>query len=98
MDNIVVIIQHSGQWDENLRYINFQVFGFLMPTNCNYANLESMICNELKLRPESTSVKIEYQVKDGYPPFKIVDDQHVNFYIELKKKRQTSLSILCVSQ
>ncbi|KAK1373529.1 hypothetical protein POM88_029722 [Heracleum sosnowskyi] len=38
------------------------------------------------LPPESTSIKIEYQVKDGYPPFKIVDDHHVNFYIELKKK------------
>ncbi|XP_062075859.1 uncharacterized protein LOC133779985 [Humulus lupulus] len=27
-----------------------------------------------------------YQVKDGYPPLKIVDDSQLKFYIELKKK------------
>ncbi|KAK1393792.1 hypothetical protein POM88_012848 [Heracleum sosnowskyi] len=86
MDNIPVIVQHSGYWDESLRYVNFQVFGILIPKDCNYTNLVLMICNERKLQPDSTSMQIEYQVKDGYPPFKVVDDQHINFYIELKKK------------
>ncbi|KAK1398282.1 SWIM-type domain-containing protein [Heracleum sosnowskyi] len=57
-----------------------------------------MICNELKLQPESTFVKIEYHVKDGYPPFKIVDDLHINFYIELKKKEANfTIYPLCVT-
>lgn len=45
-----------------------------------------MIVNELRLRTESAALKIEYQVKDGYPPFHIVDDSQLIFYIEFKKK------------
>ncbi|KAK1394794.1 hypothetical protein POM88_013850 [Heracleum sosnowskyi] len=48
MDNILILVQHSGHWDESLRYLNFEVFGLLIPKNCNYTNLVSMICNELK--------------------------------------------------
>ncbi|KAK1399128.1 hypothetical protein POM88_008991 [Heracleum sosnowskyi] len=56
-----------------------------------------MICNELK-QPDSTSMQIEYQVKDGYPPFKVVDDQHISFYIELKKKEADfTIYHLCVT-
>ncbi|KAK1381902.1 hypothetical protein POM88_019637 [Heracleum sosnowskyi] len=47
-----------------------------------------MICNELNLQPQLTSMKIEYQVKDGYPPFNIVDDLQLMFYLELKKREE----------
>lgn len=66
-------------------YVDFQVFGILLPLNCSYAKLLEIICKELKLVPD-TSVIIEYQVKDGYPAFKINDDQNVCFYIELKRR------------
>ncbi|KAK1395260.1 hypothetical protein POM88_014316 [Heracleum sosnowskyi] len=98
LDNIPIIVQHNGHWDDSLQYLNFHVFGILVPKSCNYTNSVSMICNELKLQPESTFVKIEYQVKDGYPPFKIVDDMHINFYIELKKKEADfTIYPLCVT-
>ena len=74
MDIIPIVLQHGGYWDENSSYVNFKVCGLLIPMNCEYNNLVGMICNELKIQPETTLLKIEYQVKDGYPPFNIVDD------------------------
>ncbi|KAK1365569.1 hypothetical protein POM88_041130 [Heracleum sosnowskyi] len=88
MDSIPIILQLSGHWDDNSSYVNFQVCGLLIPTNCNYSNLVGMICNELNLQPQLTSMKIEYQVKDGYPPFNIVDDLQLMFYLELKKREE----------
>ncbi|XP_062109477.1 uncharacterized protein LOC133820932 [Humulus lupulus] len=86
MDSIAVLLQHNGQWDQNKNYINFDVCGIVIRNDCNYNNLIGMICNELKLQLESTLLTIQYQVKDGYPPLKIVDDSQLKFYIELKKK------------
>ncbi|KAK1399453.1 SWIM-type domain-containing protein [Heracleum sosnowskyi] len=88
MDSIPIILQHRGHWDDNSSYVNFQVCGLLIPTNCNYSNLVGMICNELNLQPQLTSMKIEYQVKDGYSPFNIVDDLQLMFYLELKKREE----------
>ncbi|KAK1398346.1 hypothetical protein POM88_008209 [Heracleum sosnowskyi] len=90
MDSIPIILQHSGHWDDNTSYVNFQVCGLLIPTNCNYSNLVGMICNEFNLQPQLTSMKIEYQVKDGYPPFNIVDDLKLMFYLKLKKREITN--------
>ena len=87
MDSIAIVIQHSGQWDENrINYINFEVCGLLIPNSCTYNNLVGIICEQLKLQPESTVLKIEYQVREGYPTFKIVDDSQLMFYLNLKKK------------
>ncbi|XP_062103307.1 uncharacterized protein LOC133814353 [Humulus lupulus] len=87
MDSIAIVIQHSGQWDENRRnYINFEVCGLLIPNSCTYNNLVGIICEQLKLQPESTVLKIEYQVREGNPTFKIVDDSQLMFYMDLKKK------------
>ncbi|KAF4346416.1 hypothetical protein G4B88_025644, partial [Cannabis sativa] len=86
MDKIFIVIQHSGHWDENQNYINFQVRGMVIPNNCNYNTLVGMICNELKIDLGSTTLKIEYQGKDNYPPFHIEDDLQFYFYKELKKK------------
>ncbi|KAL1823470.1 hypothetical protein ACET3Z_010248 [Daucus carota] len=98
MSNIPVIVQHSGHWNETTNYTAFKVFSLLVALNCDYAKLLGMICNELQLKTESTSVIIEYQAKDGYPPFKIVDDLHVMFYLELKKREpELTKYPLCVS-
>nr|XP_017245417.1 PREDICTED: uncharacterized protein LOC108217078 [Daucus carota subsp. sativus] len=98
MSNIPVIVQHSGHWNETTNYTAFKVVGLLVAPNCDYAKLLGMICNELQLKTESTSVIIEYQAKDGYPPFKIVDDLHVMFYLELKKREpELTKYPLCVS-
>ncbi|XP_062110831.1 uncharacterized protein LOC133822494 [Humulus lupulus] len=86
MDSIAVLLQHNGQWDQNKNYINFDVCGIVIRNDFNYNNLIGMICNELKLQLNSTLLTIQYQVKDGYPPLKIVDDSQLKFYIELKKK------------
>ena len=86
MDNIDVVVQHGGEWNENRNYINFKVCGLLIPINCTYNNLLGLILNELMLSPESSTTKIEYQVRDSYPPFDIANDCQLMFYIELKKK------------
>ncbi|KAF4400922.1 hypothetical protein G4B88_013763 [Cannabis sativa] len=86
MDKIFIVIQHSGYWDENQNYINFQVREMVIPNNCNYNTLVGMICNELKIDLGSTTLKIEYQGKDNYRPFHIEDDLEFYFYKELKKK------------
>ncbi|KAK1393695.1 hypothetical protein POM88_012751 [Heracleum sosnowskyi] len=52
MDNIPVIVQHNGHWDESLRYLNFEVFGLLMPKNCNYTNLLMMLISKLQIQKE----------------------------------------------
>lgn len=98
MDNIPIIVQYGGQWDENTTYKGFKVFGLLLQTDCDYANLVGMICNQLMSQPRSTSILIKYQVKDGYPPFTIVDYHQLLFYMELKK-READFSIypLCIS-
>lgn len=98
MCNLPTIVQHSGYWDGNRSYQDFKIFGLLIPPNCSYATLFGMICNELKLQPDSSKLKIEYQAKDGYPPFNILDDHHVLFYIELKKREADfSTYPLCVT-
>ena len=86
MDNIPLIVHHSGYWDEDMNRKNFKIFGVLLPNNCNFNYLVGTICNELKLQPRLTFLIIEYQAKDGYPLFTIVDDNHLLFYIELKKR------------
>ncbi|KAK1384570.1 hypothetical protein POM88_022305 [Heracleum sosnowskyi] len=74
MENIAVILQHNGDWDENIWYINSEVYGLLIPNDYNSNKLVAMIYNELKLEPGSVMIRIEYQVRDGYLPFKITDD------------------------
>ncbi|KAK1400119.1 hypothetical protein POM88_009982 [Heracleum sosnowskyi] len=77
MENIDVILQQSEEWDESIKYINFEVCGLWIPIDCNYNNLVGMIYNELKLESGSVGIRIEYQARDGYPPFKITDDKDV---------------------
>ena len=97
MSNIPVIVQHSGHWDETTNYTAFKVIGLLIPPNCDYPKLLGMICNELHSKTESTTMIIEYQSKERYLPFKILDDLHVMFYQELKKNELEFTNIFCVS-
>ena len=84
METIPILIQSNEKWDDNKNYVDFEPSGELIPRNCKYEELVHTLLLQLRCNPATTQMQLQYQVKDDYPPLKIVDDASLLFYLQLK--------------
>ncbi|XP_075074730.1 uncharacterized protein LOC142162293 [Nicotiana tabacum] len=83
MENIPILLQHSGEWDDNNNFINFHVDAILIKTYWKFEQLLREIAKQLQ--KDSKTIVIQYAIAQGYPPITICSDMSVSVYMELKK-------------
>ncbi|XP_062103863.1 uncharacterized protein LOC133814976 [Humulus lupulus] len=69
----------------------------LIPQNCSLGNLVNLIKNEIK--EKTATIEVSYQVEKGTQPMKVVTDNSVLFFLEIKKKFAAKITDLplCVT-
>uniref|UniRef100_A0A1U7W6Q6 Uncharacterized protein LOC104220715 n=1 Tax=Nicotiana sylvestris TaxID=4096 RepID=A0A1U7W6Q6_NICSY len=83
MENISILLQHSGELDDNNNFINFHVDAILIKTYWKFEQLLREIAKQLQ--KDSKTIVIQYAIAQGYPPITICSDMSVSVYMELKK-------------
>ncbi|KAM6599242.1 hypothetical protein CsatA_018851 [Cannabis sativa] len=84
--NIPLLVFYNGQFDDRMNYENYEASGHYISANCNYEDLQQKLKDVLECNQENTVLQLKYQVKEGYQPLRIKDDQSLHFYIQLKLK------------
>jgi len=96
MENIPILLQYSGEWDDNHNFINFHVDAILIKTCWKFEQLLREIAKQLQ--KDSKTIVIQYAIAQGYPPITICSDMSVSVYMELKKSSAGMTTLpLCVS-
>ncbi|XP_070010848.1 uncharacterized protein [Nicotiana sylvestris] len=96
MENIPILPQHSGEWDDNNNFINFHVDAILIKTSWKFEQLLREIAKQLQ--KDSKTIVIQYAIAQGYPPITICSDMSISVYMELKKSSAWMTTLpLCVS-
>jgi hypothetical protein len=97
MDKINVFICYGGKWTQDNEYTSDKMAGIVVPMDCTYNILESMIFSVMKLSSSTQRIKVQYRVKKNLPLMEISDDISLTFYLELKRKDKDLASFpLCV--
>ena len=89
MDNITSLVQYGGKWNQNYEYQGYAMATILIPPNFSLENLLHLIKNEMK--DKTTNIEVSYQVEKETPPMKMVTDNSVMFFLEMKKKKDMQL-------
>ncbi|KAM6587658.1 hypothetical protein CsatA_010263 [Cannabis sativa] len=84
--NIPFLVFYNGQFDDRMNYENYEASGHYISANFNYEDLQQKLKDVLECNQENTVLQLKYQVKEGYQPLRIKDDQSLHFYIQLKLK------------
>uniref|UniRef100_A0A1U7YB98 Uncharacterized protein LOC104243083 n=1 Tax=Nicotiana sylvestris TaxID=4096 RepID=A0A1U7YB98_NICSY len=96
MENIPILMQHSGEWDDNNNFINFHVDAILIKTYWKFEQLLREIAKQLQ--KDSKTIVIQYAIAQGYPLITICSDMSVSVYMELKKSSAWMTTLpLCAS-
>ncbi|OIT08316.1 hypothetical protein A4A49_62950 [Nicotiana attenuata] len=96
MENIPILLQHSGEWDDNHNFINFHVDAILIKTCRKFEQLLREIAKQLQ--KDSNTIVIQYVIAQEYPPITICSNMSVSVYMELKKSSAGMTTLpLCVS-
>ncbi|XP_074322076.1 uncharacterized protein LOC141659199 [Apium graveolens] len=85
MENIPIIVQHGGHWEENISYIGFKVFGLLLPTELKKREID-FSKYPLCITTESSDVQVsstfnnhsETTVEIGQVGFQITEAESSN--------------------
>ena len=94
MSGIGVLINYNGHWNENNEYTNYEEGGIIIPENCNYGSLLSILYDFLKASIMNADLKIECQAKSKRKPIVIKDDMGVHFFLSLKKNEEDMMAYL----
>ncbi|XP_055959564.1 uncharacterized protein LOC130014778 [Mercurialis annua] len=86
MEDLQILLQYDGSWEDNSSYSNYRVSGIILPKNCNFTNLVDIISTEMKIQLKQNKLVIKYKISDDCPPISIEDDAGLTFYKELKRK------------
>ncbi|XP_060974213.1 uncharacterized protein LOC133039355 [Cannabis sativa] len=84
--DIPFLVFYNGKFDDRMNYENYEASGHYISANCNYEDLQQKLKDALECNQENTVLQLKYQVKEGYQPLRIKDDQSLHFYIQLKAK------------
>ncbi|XP_070015034.1 uncharacterized protein [Nicotiana sylvestris] len=96
MENIPILLQRSGEWDDNNNFINFHVDAILIKTYWKFEQLLREIAKQLQ--KDNKTIVIQYAIAQGYLPITICSDMSVSVYMELKKSSAGMTTLpLCVS-
>ncbi|XP_070006734.1 uncharacterized protein [Nicotiana sylvestris] len=83
---IPILLQHSGKWVSESKFVNFLVNGVLINSDCSYDYFVDDIYKQLGRDSITSAIKIKYTVKDGYIAIPIYNDMSACLYMEMKKK------------
>ncbi|KAM6543462.1 hypothetical protein CsatB_007909 [Cannabis sativa] len=96
METIMCVIQYGGYWTDDNNYQDYTMTGLLIPTKCSLKELVELVKNEINC---NTPIEMNYQLSPGSLPMKIISDNSLLFYIELRKKQLgVSDSPLCITR
>ncbi|KAM6554058.1 hypothetical protein CsatB_014820 [Cannabis sativa] len=95
MDSIMCVSKYGGQWKEDKKYEDYIMTGLLIPTNCDLKSLLELVKAEIKC---NTTIEMHYQLCPDSPPMKIISDNSLIFYLQLRKTQNAvSESPLCIT-
>ena len=84
MNLISSLVRYGGKWDKSTNtYLDYEVAGILIPYDCSLQNLKSLISNEIGASIDE--FQITYQLRTREKPIKILTDNSIKFYIEMRK-------------
>ncbi|XP_070008591.1 uncharacterized protein [Nicotiana sylvestris] len=79
MENIPILLQYSGEWDDNNNFLNFYVDAILIKTYWKFEQLLREIAKQLQ--NDSNTIIIQYAIAQGYPPITICSDLSQNMIL-----------------
>ena len=85
-EEIVILVQHSGGWDNEHNFNNFIVDGLTLKESSNLDTILDEITKILGIYASMDTVEIKYSVKQNYTPMKIYNDRSLRWYLDLKRK------------
>ncbi|KAF4359454.1 hypothetical protein F8388_001498 [Cannabis sativa] len=89
------VIKYGGQWKEDKKYEDYIMTGLLIPTNCDLKSLLELVKAEIKC---NTTIEMHYQLCPDSQPMKIISDNSLMFYLQLRKTQNAvSESPLCIT-
>lgn len=101
MDVVPAFLYYNGRWNsENNKFIDYKVEGIIIPKNCSYEELISIVAEKIKLDcvVNAYMFDIRFQAKEGHQAMKIEDDDGVRFYwAVMNMEKEVKAYPLCVS-
>nr|XP_016491590.1 PREDICTED: uncharacterized protein LOC107811219 [Nicotiana tabacum] len=98
MANLIVLLRHSGKWNDECNYVDFSIEGILIKEYVSFNDLVASISNQLGIDLSSKSIKIQYKVERNCTPMEIHNDMGYRVYVELKKEnREFGMYPLCIT-
>ena len=86
MLGIKVLINYNGHWTEDNKFTNYEESGIIIPENCNYGILLSILFDFLKASIMNVDLKIECQAKAKRKSIVIKDDMGVQFFLIIEEE------------
>ncbi|XP_060961996.1 uncharacterized protein LOC133032154 [Cannabis sativa] len=98
MDVRTVILFYNGTWVDRTTYVDYEVEGILIPTDCSHYELSHIVYEALNLDRNKYTIDLQFQVTEGIPPIRIKDDSGCKFYEQIRRENddKTKYSI-CVN-
>ncbi|OIT07327.1 hypothetical protein A4A49_63036, partial [Nicotiana attenuata] len=98
MASLIVLLRHSGKWNDEGNYIDFATEGILIKEYASFNDLVASISNQLGIDLSSKTIKIQYKVEGNCTPMEIHNDMGYRVYVELKKEnREFGMYPLCIT-
>ncbi|XP_075076557.1 uncharacterized protein LOC107811219 [Nicotiana tabacum] len=98
MANLIVLLRHSGKWNDECNYVDFSIEGILIKEYVSFNDLVASISNQLGIDLSSKSIKIQYKVERNCTPMEIHNDMGYRVYVELKKEnKEFRMYPLCIT-
>ena len=96
-EEIVILVQHSGGWDNEHNFNNFIVDGVTLKVSSNLDTILDEVTKILGVYASTDTIEIKYSVKQNYTPMKIYNDRSLRRYLDLKRKRSFTDFPLCIT-
>ncbi|OIT23336.1 hypothetical protein A4A49_57278, partial [Nicotiana attenuata] len=98
MASLIVLLHHSGKWNDEGNYIDFSIEGILIKEYASFNDLVASISNQLGIDLSTKTIKIQYKVEENCTPMEIHNDMGYRVYVELKKEnREFGMYPLCIT-
>nr|XP_009765360.1 PREDICTED: uncharacterized protein LOC104216925 [Nicotiana sylvestris] len=74
MADLIVLLRHSGKWNDECNYVDFSIEGILIKEYVSFNDLVASISNQLGIDLSSKSIKIQYKLEGNCTPMEIHND------------------------
>ncbi|XP_060190354.1 uncharacterized protein LOC132619472 [Lycium barbarum] len=98
MSTIPAVIQHSGIWNDENRFVNYTIDAIVFKDYASYENVVDVIAKQVGIDTSNKTINIKYMIEGDSMPLEIHNDMSVRVYVELKKdSRQFGSYPLCIT-